>query len=138
MLCSVARALLGVALFIAPMPRLMAQIAPAHGTISGSPDGPVYPLKASGNNRYLVDQNNTPVLMVGDSPQQLIANLSQNEAAIFMANRRSYGINTLWINLLCIFTEVSCNTEARTFDGIAPFLVQGDLATPNPAYFQRV
>ena len=49
-----------------------------------------------------------------------------------MANRRSYGINTLWINLLCI-----CK-EAKTFDGIVPFLVPGDIATPNPAYFQRV
>jgi hypothetical protein len=27
--------------------------------ILGSADGPVYPLKASANNRYLVDQNNT-------------------------------------------------------------------------------
>ena len=49
-----------------------------------------------------------------------------------MANRRSYGINTLWINLFCI-----CK-EAKTFDGIVPFLVPGDIATPNPAYFQRV
>src|SRR5262245_66306142 len=66
---------------------------------------PVYPLKASYNNRYLVDQNNTPFLMVGDSPQQLITNLSQKEAAAYIANRQSYGVNTLWINLLCIFSD---------------------------------
>ena len=114
------------------MPRALAQKVPTDIGILGSPDGPVYPLKASANNRYLVDQNNTPFLMVGDSPQQLITNLSQKEAATFMANRRSYGINTLWINLLCI-----CK-EAKTFDGIVPFLVPGDIATPNPAYFQRV
>ncbi|MGV7219267.1 apiosidase-like domain-containing protein [Bradyrhizobium sp. UFLA05-112] len=140
MLRSVARALLGGALFIGPMPCLLAQEAPMYPPISGSgsPGGPVYPLKASRNNRYLVDQKNTPFLMVGDSPQQLITSLSQSEAAAFMVNRRSYGINTLWINLLCIFTEASCNIEAKTFDGIAPFLVPGDLATPNPAYFQRV
>ena len=129
---SVARALLGVAVFMAPLPRALAQKVPTDIGILGSPDGPVYPLKASANNRYLVDQNNTPFLMVGDSPQQLITNLSQKEAAAFMANRRSYGINTLWINLLCI-----CK-EAKTFDGIVPFLVPGDIATPNPAYFQRV
>ena len=120
------------------MPCLLSQKAPTHIAISGSPDGPVYPLKASGNNRFLVDQNNTPFLIVGDSPQQLITNLSPQEAAAFMANRRSYGINTLWINLLCIFTEPSCNKEAKTFDGIVPFLVAGDIATPSPAYFQRV
>ena len=135
---SVARVLLGGAVFIAPMPRALAQKGPTATGILGSPDGPVYPLRASANNRYLVDQNNTPFLMVGDSPQHLITNLSQQEAAAFMANRRGYGINTLWINLLCIFTEASCNREAKTFDGIVPFLVPGDIATPNPAYFQRV
>ena len=136
---SVARVLLGVAVLIAPMPRALAQKVPTDIGIVGSPDGPVvYPLKVSGNNRYLVDQNNTPFLMVGDSPQNFITNLSQKEAAAFMANRRSYGINTLWINLLCIFTNASCNMEAKTFDGIVPFLIPGDIATPNPAYFQRV
>lgn len=135
---SVAGALLGVAVFVAPMPRALAQKAPSDVGIVGSPDGPVYPLKASGNNRYLVDQNNIPFLMVGDSPQNLITNLSPKEAAAFMANRRRYGINALWINLLCIFTNASCNMEAKTLDGIVPFLVPGDIATPNPAYFQRV
>src|SRR5258705_11045910 len=122
---SVVGVLLAVAVFIAPVPCALAQKAPT----LGSPDRPVYPLKASGNNRYLVDQKNTPFLMVGDSPQHLITNLSQKEAAAFMANRRGYGINTLWINLLCI-----CK-EAKTFDEIVPFLVAGDIATPNPAYF---
>ena len=90
----------------------------------------------SANNRYLVDQNNVPFLMVGDAPQTLIANLSETEAAGYMANRRSYGINTLWINLLCNYSD-GCNKDARTFDGIAPFISDGDLSTPNPAYFQR-
>src|SRR6202021_2056351 len=31
----------------------------------------VYPLKASSNQRYLVDQNNKPVMLVGDSPQSM-------------------------------------------------------------------
>jgi hypothetical protein len=119
---SAARVLLGGAIFLAPMPRALAQNARTDVGIPGSPDGPVYWLKASGNNRYLVDQNNAPFLMIGDSPQHLITNLSQKEAAAFMANRRGYGINTLWINLLCIFTHASCNREAKTFDGIVPSL----------------
>src|SRR5262245_42507751 len=132
---SIAGVLLGAALSIASMPHAFAQKNP---TDIESPGGPVYPLKASGNNRYLVDQNNTPFLMVGDSPQNLITNLSQAEATIYMANRRTYGINTLWINLLCIRSlSAACNEEATTFDGIAPFSVAGDLSTPNLAYFQR-
>jgi hypothetical protein len=97
---------------------------------------PAFPLKASEDNRYLVDQNNSPFLLVGDAPQTLIAKLSETEAAAYMANRRSYGINTLWINLLCNFSD-SCSKDATTFDGIAPFAVPRDLSTPNPGYFQR-
>ena len=135
---SVAKVFLGVVVFLAPMPRMLAQDPPIDiGMLVHSKD-PVYPLKASDNNRYLVDQNNTPFLMVGDSPQQLITNLSQKEAAAFMANRQKYGINALWINLLCISIDPICNRDAKTFDGIVPFLVPGDVATPNPAYFQRV
>ena len=85
-----------------------------------SSTNPAYPLKASANNRYLVDQNDVPFLMVGDSPQALIGNLSQMEAAFFMENRRRYGINALWINLLCN-DGTACNADGTTFDGIAPF-----------------
>jgi hypothetical protein len=115
--CFAHSVLLAGAVFIAPMPRALAQKGPTAIGILGSPDGPVYPLRASANNRSLVDQNNTPFLMVGDSPQHLITNLSQQEAVAFMANRRGYGINTLWINLLCIFTEASCNREAMDARG---------------------
>ena len=125
-------------MLLTPMPSVLAQDALTDIGIIVYTNDPVYPLKASANNRYLVDQNNTPFLMVGDSPQQLITNLSQKEAAAFMANRQKYGINALWINLLCISTDPSCNRDAKTFDGIVPFLVPGDVSTPNPAYFQRV
>ena len=98
--------------------------------------GPDYPLKASANRRYLVDQKNVPFLMVGDSPQALIGNLPVNQAKKFMANRARYGVNTLWINLLCD-SYTACNADGTTFDGIAPFTVAGDLSTPNSAYFAR-
>jgi hypothetical protein len=74
--------------------------------------------------------------MVGDSPQALIGNLSPAEAAAFIANRLTYGINALWINLLCN-ASTGCRSDSATFDGIAPLTVPGDLSTPNPAYFQR-
>jgi hypothetical protein len=98
---------------------------------------PAYPLQISKNNRYLVDSKGVPFLMVGDAPQTLIANLSLAEAAGYIENRRSYGINTLWINILCNWQKI-CRDDARTFDGVAPFEVDGDLATPNPLYFKRV
>jgi hypothetical protein len=51
--------------------------------------------------RYLVDQNGTPFLIAGESPQALMVNLSEEDAELFFANRRSHGFNTVWINLLC-------------------------------------
>jgi hypothetical protein len=104
---------------------------------AGAPSAPVYPLRASANNRYLIDQNNMPFLMVGDAPQTLIAKLSLAEAAAYMANRSHYGINTLWINILCNEAQ-GCNKDATTFDGVAPFISAGDLSAPNPDYFRHV
>jgi hypothetical protein len=98
---------------------------------------PAYPLKASANNRYLVDQNNLPFMIVGDSPHSLIGRMSTSDVEFFMANRVRYGINTLWVELLCN-DKTACNADGTTFDGIPPLTVAGDISTPNPAYFKRV
>ena len=103
---------------------------------------PVYPLKKSANGRYLVDQNNVPYLITGDSPQALIVNLSEAQAEAFFADRGSNGFNTVWINLLCN-TYTGGPTNGSTFDGILPFtstLPSGsyNLTTPNEAYFAHV
>ena len=115
------------------------QVQSVHSDVAApaSQSKTAFPLKASANNRYLVDQNNVPFLMVGDSPQSMPANLSEADAAGYIANRQKYGINTLWISILCPYANV-CSTGATTFDGIPPFTGSGDLSTPNPVYFQRV
>jgi hypothetical protein len=104
--------------------------------ITGSSAAPVFPLKPSANNRYLVDQNNVPFLMIGDAPQAMVGNLSVAQAKFFIKNRAKYGVNALWVNLLCD-SYTACNSDGTTFDGIAPFTTAGDLTTPNPAYFDR-
>lgn len=42
------------------------QATPTNDRVIGSPASPAYPLKASANDAYLVDQNDVPFLMVGD------------------------------------------------------------------------
>ena len=96
-----------------------------------------FPLKASANKRYLVDQNNAPFLMMGDSPQSLFVNLSLTDAETYFANRAAKGFNTLWVNLLCA-DGTGGRSDATTYDGIAPFTTPGDLSTPNEAYFARM
>ena len=98
---------------------------------------PVYPLEIGPTGRYLVDRDGRPFLIVGDSPQSLIVNLSTAQAGHFFANRQAAGFNSVWINLLCD-RYTGGRSDGTTYDGIAPFTKPGDLSTPNPSYFARV
>ena len=120
-------------------------LGPYSNTVSATtpaapPVGPG-PLRVGPTGRYLVTQNNQPFLMVGDSPQSLIGNLSESSAASYFADRAAHGFNTVWINLLCT-SYTFCNSNGTTYDGIAPFTSgtdpsSYDLSTPNSTYFQR-
>jgi hypothetical protein len=105
-------------------------------TVLGQSAAPAYPLKVSGNGRYLVDQKGAPFLIAGESPQALMVNLSEEEADMFFANRQGHGFNTVWINLLCK-PYTGGRPDGSTYDGILPFTTPDDLSTPNPAYFDR-
>jgi hypothetical protein len=76
-------------------------------------------------------------MILGDSPHSLIGMMSKSDAQYYMANRQRYGINTLWVELLCN-NKTACNEDGTTFDDIPPFTTRGDISTPNPAYFRRV
>src|SRR5581483_3581327 len=106
------------------------------------PDAPAYPLKPGANRRYLVDQNNQPFLVVGDSPHALIANLNTTDAAAYLHNRATNGFNSLWVEVLC-FPYAGGRTNGSLLDGTLPFtrrLARGsyNLTTPNSAYFNQV
>ena len=96
-----------------------------------------YPLKVGPNGRTLVDQNDQPFLLIGDSPQALTVNLSEAEADAFFADREAAGFNAVWVNLLCA-TYTGGRPDGSTYDGIVPFTTPDDLATPNEAFFARV
>jgi uncharacterized protein DUF4038 len=97
---------------------------------------PIYPLKKSANGRYLVDQNNVPFLIAGESPQALMVNLSEADADMYFANRTSHGFNTVWINLLCK-DRTAGRKDGSTYEGIFPFTTPDNLSTPNEPYFAR-
>ena len=113
-------------------------------TPAPAPDSdPFYPLKASANKRYLVDQTNKPFMIVGDSPHSLMVNLTENQAEHYFANRQSHGINAVWTELLCT-SYTGGRQDGSTYDGILPLTganlrtLQGNINSPNPAYFKRV
>lgn len=104
--------------------------------VDAAPTTPKYPLMMSANQRYLVDQNNVPFLLIGDSPQALIGDVSDSDAETYLADRQARGFNAMWINLLCN-SYTRCKSDGSTFDGIHPFKKPGDLSTPNEVYFKR-
>lgn len=59
-----------------------------------------YPLKISPTGRYLVDQDNHPFLMSGDSADALLAQLLPVEADMYFANREANGFNVIWFQVL--------------------------------------
>ncbi len=102
----------------------------------------VLPLKNSSNGRYLVDQNGSPFLVMGDAPQSMIGNLSSSQISTYLADREAMGFNSLWVNLLCA-AYTYCNANGTTYDGVAPFTSGNspstyDISTPNNVYFSRV
>jgi len=123
------------------------QAAPAPAAQT-SETAPVFPLKVSANGRYVVDQNDVPFLMVGDTPQGLMGRLTEKDAETYFADREAHGFNTMgWIDVMCAGRDYPKNLNAATPDGIRPFTgyVAGgtdfthyDLTKPNEAYFTRL
>jgi hypothetical protein len=123
---------------------LLAPIAAiAIGFAHAAHAAPAYPLAMSSNGRYLVDQNNAPTLIVGDSPQALIVNVTEADAEMYLADRSVRGFNTLWVNLLCT-TYTGGRPDGSTLEGILPFTrtlpasSTYDLEAPNETYFAHV
>lgn len=96
----------------------------------------IFPLKASANGRYLVDQNGVPFRIQGDAGWGFIANLVPGEMDTYLADRQSRGFNTVIVNLL----EHKFAVQApRNRGGDFPFTAHAngsyDFSTTNPAYF---
>jgi hypothetical protein len=91
------------------------------GLYCGTLCGATLPVRVSGANpRVLVDQDNVPFLIVGDSPHSLFSNLSTADAAVYLADRAARGINSLWVNLLCV-RPVEGRSDGSLLDGTKPF-----------------
>jgi hypothetical protein len=116
---------------------LLAQVVSAEGRSTAQAKGVAFPLRIGPTRRYLVDQRGRPFMIVGDSPQSLIVNLSLHDAKLFISNRAAAGFNSLWVNLLCA-KYTGGRPDGSTYDHIVPFRRAGDLSTPNEKYFERV
>src|SRR5262245_48772296 len=92
---------------------------------------PSYPLKLSADGKYLVDQGNRPFFVNGDTAWSLIAELSREDADVYLENRKQKGFNLIIASL--IEHQFSARPPAN-FYGQRPFNTTGDFTTPNEAY----
>ena len=97
-----------------------------------SPGGPSFPLKLSADGRYVVDQNNRPFFINGDTAWSLIVQLSQTNAGAYLSDRALKGFNLVLVNL--IERKFATNAPAN-LAGQAPFTAPGNFNNPNEAYF---
>jgi hypothetical protein len=95
----------------------------------------IYPLKIAATKRYLVDQNNAPFLVQGDSAWSLIVAVSDDGVEQYLKNRRQKGFNAIIVNLL---EHKFCPHPPRNLAGEGPFTRPGDFSTPNEKYFAHV
>ncbi|HYV65843.1 MAG TPA: DUF4038 domain-containing protein [Myxococcales bacterium] len=114
-----------------------------------------YPLKASANGRYLVDQDGKPFLLIGDSAQSAAVNLTAGEVEVYLADRAAKGFSA--INLNVIEHQFARGGKGATLSGVPtnragqlPFTKDAaggaydgtfgtaDFGSPNDAYFAFV
>ena len=97
---------------------------PSANAPNSSTSGPAYPLKLSANRRYLVDRNNQPFLIVGDTPQGLMGRLSEADADFYFADRQAHGFNTVgWIDVTCAGPTILLTPMRRPLMGSGRLMV---------------
>ncbi len=89
-------------------------------------------LKVHESGRYLLDRQDRPFLVVGDTAWSLIVQLGPEDIDRYLDDRRAKGFNSIIVNLI---EHKFCSNPPRTRAGLAPFKTPGDFSTPNPAYF---
>jgi hypothetical protein len=91
-----------------------------------------YPLRVSPDRRRLLDADDRPFLVQGDTAWSLVANVEYADALRYLDNRRAKGFNTIIVNLI---EHLFSRNPPRDLAGREPFSTPGDMSTPNDAYF---
>jgi len=101
-----------------------------------------FPIKLSPNNRYFVEQNGTPWIMVADAAHHMMPALPKSSLAQYLNDRVANGFNTINMYGMCAGSG-TCPTNGAANDGILPFTIgtdstTWDLSSYNTAYWAEV
>jgi hypothetical protein len=92
----------------------------------------VYPLKISADGRHLVDQNEVPFFINGDTPWSLIGQVSYEDAVLYIDDAAARRFNSLIVTL--VESHYAANAPANYYN-VQPYTTPGRFTTPNEAYF---
>jgi hypothetical protein len=136
--------------------------AAVESAVSVAPQGPVFPLKASSNGHYLVDQNGKPFRIHGEASWDAHIDLALADVTTYLSDRQAKGINALFTyvaNPVAYFAGASSpwavqlggraagvnalpftkNASGGAWDGDPTFAHHdASFASPNDAYFAWV
>jgi len=93
---------------------------------------PVYPLRVSGNGRYLVDQKGDPVFWLGTTQWQLVREYSREDARTILEKVKDNGFAFAQVMLMGVGDGTKPNIHRAK-----PWIDDNPL-TPNEAYFKNV
>ncbi|WP_394886105.1 DUF4038 domain-containing protein (plasmid) [Mesorhizobium sp. AaZ16] len=94
--------------------------------------GAKFPLRVESGKHYPTDREGHPFFLHGDTAWSLIADLKEEEAHLYLEDRKARGFNTVLVSLL--EHRFSRNAPANAY-GDKPFADNGDFVVPNEAYF---
>ena len=95
---------------------------------------PAFPLRVSGNHRYLVDQRGAPFFYHADTAWMIFFKLNESEAAEYLAARKARGFNTVQVQLTGFLGSTNLAGQ-WPFAGKPP---EQDFARPNEKFFAHV
>ena len=95
-----------------------------------------FPLKASADRHYIVDQNNKPVFLKGCAAWRIGYNVSYTDSKNFLADRKSKGFNALIVEI----TPDNGNNNRGNVPDIngAYCFIDKDVSKPNEIFFAHV
>jgi len=91
----------------------------------------------SDDDRYLIEGDGTPTLIISDSPQGMLVAISTSDMATYFSTRAGQGFNAAQVHVIAGAT-FGGNADRSTFDDVDPFNTPGDISTPNSTYFARM
>ncbi|RQW02304.1 DUF4038 domain-containing protein [candidate division KSB1 bacterium] len=94
---------------------------------------PHFPLRVSDDQRYLVDAQNRPFLVHGESSWEIVWMLTKEETSEYFAKRAAQGFNATLFNIL----PDSHDPHTKNRAGDEPFRNPLDFTTVNDAYFEH-